>query len=316
MTIYHNFIGIDIGKFSFVVSIHGQKTTSEYENSSAGIGQFFEEYQEFLPNSLTILETTGGYELALLYSLCEKQYLVHRADTRKVKAFIRSYGSGVKTDALDAKALALYGRERNDTLPIFQPQSQQDIQLFQLVQRRNDLKQVLVAEKNRLQSPASRLIAKSCKAMIALLDKQIKLITEEVKGIIENDPILRQKHKVLKTVPGIGDIVAFELLILLPELGQLDRRKIASLVGVAPRANDSGRHQGYRRTGHGRAGVKPILFLAAMAARNSKTNLKEFYEKLIARGKKKMVALTALMRKIIVIANARLKNFTPTLKHS
>ena len=316
MTSYSNFMGIDIGKFGFVVSIHGCTTTAEYENSSAGIGQFFEEYQEILPNTLAVLETTGGYELALLYNMCEKQYHVHRADTRKVKAFIRSYGSGVKTDALDAKALALYGKEREETLPIFQPQSQQAIQLFQLVQRRNDLKQMLVAEKNRLKSPAAYIIANSCKKMIKMLEKQISLLIERIKEIIEHDPILQQKHKVLKTVPGIGDIIAFELLILLPELGQLDRRKIASLVGVAPRANDSGCRQGYRRTGHGRSGVKPALFMAAMAARNSKTNLKEFYERLIAKGKKKMVALTAIMRKIIVIANARLKNSTLNLKHS
>ena len=109
-------------------------------------------------------------------------------------------------------------------------------------------------------------------------------------------------------------------MILLPELGTLDRRKIASLAGLAPQANDSGKYKGYRRTAHGRGGIKPSLFLAAMAARNSKTNLKEFYEKLITKGKKKMVALTALMRKLIVVANARIKDFycyeQIILKHS
>ncbi|MGL5741580.1 MAG: transposase, partial [Legionella sp.] len=115
----------------------------------------------------------------------------------------------------------------------------------------------------------------------------------------------------LKTIPGIGNIIANELLILLPELGQLSRREIASLVGVAPRSNDSGTMQGYRRATHGRDGVKPLLFLAAMAARNSNSHLKTFYEGLLSRGKIKMVALVALMRKIIVIANARLKNAQP-----
>ena len=121
---------------------------------------------------------------------------------------------------------------------------------------------------------------------------------------------MKKKRDVLLTVPGIGKIIAHELLVLLPELGTLNRRQVASLVGVAPIARDSGQFKGYRKTGHGRMGIKPSLFLAAMAARRSKTNLKDFYESLIARGKKKMVALTALMRKIIVIANARLKSLS------
>ena len=125
--------------------------------------------------------------------------------------------------------------------------------------------------------------------------------------------------KVLKTIPGIGEITAQELLALMPELGSLTRRQAASLAGVAPRANESGKFKGYRSTGRGRESVKPSLFLSAMAARNSKSELKTFYENLMKRGKKKMVAVTALMRKIIVIANARLKeiaiNDSPT-QHS
>lgn len=127
--------------------------------------------------------------------------------------------------------------------------------------------------------------------------------------LIDFDPILKQKQEILKTIPGIGDIVEFELLVMLPELGCLDRRKIAWLCGLAPAANDSGQYHGYRKTYHGRNGIKPILFLAVMAARNSKSELKCFYKNLIARGKEKMVALTALIRKIIVIANSRLRDF-------
>ena len=310
MTIYQNFIGIDIGKFSFVVAVHNKKSTAEYKNTVDGIAQFIADYQDILSNTLIILETTGGYELELLYTLCQQKHSVHRADTRKVKSFIRSFGSTAKTDALDAKALAYYGKERFLKLCLFSPQSKQSLELFQLVQRRTDLKKMLVAEKNRSQAPSSsKAIKRSCKTMVTMLTKQINVITEQIKNVIDLDPVLREKRKVLKTIPGIGDIVAFELLILLPELGnKMTRRKIASLVGLAPKANDSGRFHGYRRTGYGRAGIKPILFLAAMAARNSNSHLKEFYENLIARGKRKMVALTALMRKIIVIANAKLRD--------
>ncbi|STX58528.1 Transposase, IS116/IS110/IS902 [Legionella israelensis] len=125
--------------------------------------------------------------------------------------------------------------------------------------------------------------------------------------------MLREKKAILKTIPGIGDIIANELLVLLPELGSLTRRKIASLAGLAPKANDSGQFSGYRCIGYGRCGIKPILFLAAMAARNSNSSLKSFYNQLISSGKKKMVALTALMRKIIVIANARIRDFNSGL---
>jgi len=274
MTPYINFIGIDIGKFSFVVATNDQKTTQEYENSSAGIGQFIEDTQSLLATSLLVVETTSGYELNLLYALCQQGHAVHRADTRKVKNFIRSYGSAAKTDALDAKALALYGKERGHALELFQPQSQQTMLLFQLVQRRADLKQILVAEKNRLQSPSTYLVEQSCRLMIDTVEAQLQMLNTQIQQLIAESPILKKKHTVLKTIPGIGDIVASELLILLAELGTLSRRKIASLAGVAPRANDSGCFQGYRQTGRGRGGIKPLLFIASMAARNSHSPLK------------------------------------------
>jgi transposase len=310
MTSYHNFIGIDIGKFNFVVATNSLKETKEYENTSAGILDFLKDYSDLVTNSLCILETTGGYELPLLYTLCSEQIKVHRADTRKVKSFIRSYGNAAKTDALDARALAKYGYERHEQLVIFAPPSKRSLDLFSLVQRRCDLKQMLVAEKNRLKGPGSDAIKKSCSQMIETITLQIDSIAAQIKALIAGDPILTEKQRILKTIPGIGDIISFELLILLPELGALNRRQIASLAGLAPRANDSGKYQGYRKTGNGRRTIKPILFLAAMAARNSKSDLglKEFYEKLLSRGKKKMVALVALMRKILVIANARLKS--------
>ena len=264
---YQNFIGIDIGKYSFFVAIYGEKTTSEYKNNASGIKQFIKNHKDILSDTLTVMETTGGYETKLLYAICQRGYAAHRADTRKVKSFIRSFGSRAKTDALDAKALAYYGKERANLLNLFTQPSNQSVELFQLVQRRSDLTKMLVAEKNRFQGPSSnKVIRGSCKSMITMLDKQIAKITEQIEIIIAEDKDLKAKQKVLKTIPGVGNIVSFELLILLPELGdKMDRRKIASLAGVAPRANDSGKYTGYRKTGHGRSGIKPILFLAAIA---------------------------------------------------
>jgi transposase len=172
---------------------------------------------------------------------------------------------------------------------------------------------MLVAEKNRLKSPRSKFVKGSIQIIIDTLSNEVIEIAKVIDSLIDTDVVLKEKQRILKTIPGIGNIIANELLILLPELGELNRRQIASLVGVAPIAKDSSKSNGYRRTGHGRCGIKPALFMAAMAARHSNSHLKIFYESMVARGKLKMVALTALMRKIIVIANARLKNIQPNI---
>jgi len=312
---YHNFIGIDIGKFSFVVNIQGTNNIEEFDNTKVGIKKFHKQHKDILSSSLYILEATGCYEAKLLEFLSMKKYSVHRADTRKVKNFIRSYGNSVKTDYLDAKALALYGKERVDGLSLYEfPPKQQKI-LFDLAQRRIELKQMIVAEKNRLSGPDNKNIGNSCKSIIKVIQEQIDMITAQIKDLVAKDIALSNKARTLMTVPGIGEITALNLLVLLPEIGSLCRRKIASLAGLAPRANDSGQFKGYRRINHGRQVIKPILFLSAMAARNSNSHLKQFYQKLIKKGKKKMVALTALMRKILIIANARLKNIDISTKH-
>jgi len=307
MTLYKDFVGIDIGKFTFVVGRHSSGVTKEYKNDVSDIKRFIKENRVILSDSLIVLETTGGYEQALAVALIDAGYRVHRADTRKVKNFIRSYGSGAKTDVLDARALARYGYERGGDLALYQPRQEQAQALFQLVQRRSDLTAMLVAEKNRLHKAEDEVVRASLQEVIALFTAQIAALTGQIKALIKSDKKMQQKFNIIKTVPGVGDVVGCALLALLPELGHLSRREIASLAGLAPRANDSGRSFGYRRIGHGRAGIKPVLFIAAMAARNSKTRFKEFYEQLIAKGKKKMVALTALMRKLLIVANAKLK---------
>ena len=308
MKSYTSFIGIDIGKLTFFVAVHGQRTVKEYENIPSGINQFLNDFKKTLATSLCILETTGGYEMRLLLALSGKRYAIHRANTRHVKNFIRSYGNTAKTDRLDAQHLALYGFERAHSLLLFTPPSEQAMQLYELVQRRIDLKQMLVAEKIRLKAPRTFYTSESIQLIVDVLTKELGNITKQIDEIITQDPVLKQKQKTLRTIPGIGPIIANELITLLPELGELNRREIAALVGLAPLSNDSGQFRGYRRTTYGRQGVKPLLFLAAMAARNSHSHLRTYYESLLARGKLKMVALVALMRKIIVMANARLKD--------
>jgi len=307
MELYSKFIGIDIGKFNFVVNCHGQKHSKTSDNTPLGIREFLGEYRARLKKAFCVLEATGVYEMHLLLVLCNQGLCVHRAHARKVKNFIRSYGNEAKTDHLDAKVLSLYASERFEQLELFKPQSEQALALYELVQRRRDLKQMLVAEKNRQQAPLAKVVKDSHTRIIAVLTEQLEEVNQLIERIITEDSSLKRKQAILVTVPGIGKKVAAELLAMMPELGHMNRRQAASLAGVAPRANETGRFKGYRRVAPGRNHVKPMLFLSAMAARNSNSSLKAFYLQLTDRGKSKMVALVALMRKIIVIANARLK---------
>lgn len=321
MSNFSTFIGIDIGKAEVVVGAHGAKITHSFPNSKLGFRAFCKTYKKELSSALVVLETTGGYETLFLYALLDKMIPVHRANTRQVKSFIRSWGQHGKSDALDAQALALYGFERHKFLSLFQKPDPKLAKLSALAQRRQDLTQMLVQEKNRLQSPhCDPAVLKSCKQVIHILETQIASISQEIKEIVKADSQLQAQQKALETIPGIGPQIAPFLLAFLPELGQLNRRQIASLCGLAPYPFESGKRVGYRKTKGGRQHVRSVLFMAAMAARNSNSPLKAYYEKLISRGKKKMVALTALMRKLIVIANAKLKSLNSqnsfSLRHS
>ena len=304
---YQNFIGIDIGKREFFVNTHGKEKVNSYPNNKQGFASFWSAYCEDLSTGLVVLETTGGYEMALLNYLLELNITVHRAHASKVKSFIRSYGRLGKSDSIDAVELARYAHERHAVLPLYTPYENEELR--ELVCRRGDLKRMLVQEKNRLQAPTNTLIKDSFKAIIHALMDEIDKLDIDIKRICNKTPDLKNKIEVLKTISGIGDVVSSQLLIAMPELGKINRKQIASLGGLAPHPNESGQKVGYRFVRGGRSYVKPILFMAAMSAARSHSELGAFYKKLVNAGKKKMVALTALMRKILVIANARLREY-------
>lgn len=307
---YQNFIGIDIGKKTFVVGQHAGKTTREFENVPSGLEAFYRHYECILLSSLVVLEATGGYEMGMLQYLLGKGIAVHRADTRKVKYFIRSLGKEAKSDAIDSLGLARYGYERHERLELFVAKTSKQEQLQQLTQRRLDLKQILVQEKNRSQAPhQNSWVLQSCRDIIQALEVQLRALDQEIEGLINTDARYKAKQQVLQEVDGIGNIIANALIALVPELGEVNRRQIASLIGVAPHPRESGQKIGYRRTKGGRQEVRSILFMGAMTASRSKGRLGDFYRQLVGRGKKKMVALTALMRKIIIIANAKIRDW-------
>lgn len=304
---YQNFIGIDIGKQDFYVAIHSQKSVTSYANNSQGFDEFYKSYKKELKNGLVVLETTGGYEMELIHFMLAKKCPVHRADTRKVKSFIRSYGKLGKSDAIDSIALAKYGHERHASLALFVENSSKT--LLKLVSRRRGLIQMIVQEKNRLKAPDQKELQESFRTIIKALEEEVVAIDSKIKAIYQQDELLAQKAKVLETISGIGPVVSMQLIAMMPELGALNRKTVASLGGLAPHPNESGQKVGYRYTRGGRHQVKSVLFMAAMSASRSKSTLGNFYRKLVDAGKKKMVALTALMRKILVIANAKIRDF-------
>ncbi|NCX93462.1 MAG: IS110 family transposase [Gammaproteobacteria bacterium] len=304
---YQNFIGIDIGKENFVVAVHASKTVLTFSNDLAGFKKFYTEQKNVLSNGLVILETTGGYESAVIEYLQGKKVAVHRANTHQVKHFIRSMGRLGKSDAIDAKGLAHYGAERHATLSLFKAMPKQQRELYRMVLRRSQLTQLMVQEKNRLKSPGKDWLKNSIRPILKALKTEITRLEEAIRQLVEADEALKRYVEILKEIEGIGQITAVALLALMPELGTLNRRQAASMAGVAPHPYESGKHIGYRPVRGGRSTVKRTLFISAMSAMRSKGRLGKFYRDLIARGKKKMVALTALMRKIIIIANAKLK---------
>jgi len=299
------FIGCDVGKDTIVVFDSCDGGLTSIPNQPEALKAFA---ARLSPASLVICEATGGYEAALLDALVQAGRAVHRADPRRVKAFIRSLGTLGKTDAIDAQALACYGRERHHRLPLWQPREEARAQLHTLVTTRRDLVAQRVACRNRLQAPGSAPVARRLERLLGALDNEIAGLEADIDALIARSAPLARSRNVLQAIAGIGPTTAATLLALMPELGTLPRRQAAALAGLAPHPRQSGKHDAYRKTRGGRPDIKRTLFMAALAARSHNKSLKPFYDRLIATGKKPLVALTALMRKLLVIANARLRD--------
>lgn len=300
----NTFIGIDVSKYK--LDIFNSKTGEfiEIDNTKAAIRKYIRAL-ELSEDLYVIIDLTGGYEALCVNEFYVKGYNIIRAEGRKVKAFARALGISAKTDKIDANILAQYGEKCFNTLRLYQPYNNQ---IKKLVMRLSDIKQLLQQEKNRLKAPDNmQIVTRSIKQLINIYEKEIAKLENEIEIIIENDEELRKKYKLLLEQKGIGKKVAYILLGLLPELGYLNRREIAALAGVAPFARDSGTINGYRRTGTGRIDVKKALFIAALVAIKYDEKMNLFYTNLTSRGKKKMVAVTATMRKIIITLNAKIK---------
>lgn len=302
---YTTFIGIDISKDTFPVAVHGETVApASCPHTAAGVQGWLQSVAAHLPQAFVVLEATGGYETDVLAALLAQGVAVHRAAPRAASFFLRSLGTRAKTDTLDAQGLARYGAERHAELPCATLPDETQDQLTALLARRADLVAMRTAERNRQQHPRYRRLQPSVHAVLAVVQEQITAIEAQVAALIRTAPGLRAKAAIMTSLTGIGAQTAQTLLAFLPELGTLTRRTAASLAGCAPHPRDSGTLHGYRHTVGGRAVVKRALFMAALAARTHHPELRLFYDRLRHNGKPPMVALTAIMRKLIVILNA------------
>ena len=299
------FIGCDVGKSNIVVFDSRDRRTETIPNQSEALAALAGRLDE---TCLVICEATGGYEDLLLAAMVRAGRPAHRADARKVKAFIRSFGILGKTDAIDAKALAHYGEERQVHLARWQAPDPERDRLQALVLTRRDMVAQRQACTNRLEAPGAEPVETYLNDQLTFFANQIEAIEREIDDVIEQHPSLCRAAKTLTAMAGVGPKTAAALLALMPELGQLDRRQIAALAGLAPHPRQSGASEAYRRTKGGRPEVKRVLFMAALSAARYNKKLRVVYQRLLANGKSKLVALTAIMRKLIVIANAKLRD--------
>jgi transposase len=298
------FIGCDVGKIWIAVHDSRAGRTWSVRNNPKELAALARQLDN---TCLVVCEATGGYELTLLAAMVEAGIPAHRADARKVKAFIRSDGILAKTDRIDAIALARYGADRQARLSRWKAPDAERATLNVLVHARQDLVRNRTAHKNRLAAPGAQAAAPFLGKIVKALDGEIKAIEQAIKAEIRGNKKLHQAVKRLRSVCGIGLITAAGLLALMPELGTLNRRQIASLGGLAPHPRQSGNSDKYRFVRGGRQDVKSVLFMAALSASRFHKTLRVLYQRLLARGKLKLVALTAVMRKLLIICNALLR---------
>ena len=302
---FSRFIGVDVSKTKVDVFLSETGEVLQVGNSRENIERFVQKI-DCRSNTLAVIDLTGGYEAVCVDVFYRAGFAVHRAEGRKVKAFMRAVGQLAKTDSIDARALADYGQRLQDKLTLFQP-VENEIKPY--VVRLTELKQILKSEKNRLNAPSTApRIRLEISKHTEFLQAEIDELSKELQAVVKQNPVLLKKRQALTSQIGIGETSANVLLACLPELGTLSRRKIAALAGLAPYAQDSGTIQKVRHVVGGRCDVKRTLFICSLVAIQKDPIMRAFYEKLIQKGKKKMVAIVAVMRKMIIILNAKCKN--------
>lgn len=296
-------IGIDVAKAWVDVAIRPCGESWRVGNDAAGIAALVQRIQALTPQ-VVVLEATGGYERAVAGALAAAGLPVAVVNPRQVRAFAKATGRLAKTDALDAHVLAHFGAAvQPEPRPV--PDAQAHA-LTALLARRRQVVAMLTAEKNRLGSTAHP-VRDRIQAHIVWLEQELRELDQELRRTLQARPLWRAQDQLLRSVPGIGPTLAVTLLADLPELGTLDRKQIAALVGVAPLNQDSGIRRGRRRIWGGRARVRAVLYMGTLTATRYNPVIRTFYTRLLAAGKPKKLALTACMHKLLLVLNAMLK---------
>jgi transposase len=298
------FVGLDIAKDHIDVSVLPTNDCWRVNQNDEGVAQLVARVVGLTP-ALVVVESTGGYETAAVTALAVAHVPVAVVNPRQVRDFAKAIGRLAKTDAIDASVLALFAeRVRPDVRPLPDDAHQE---LVALVTRRRQLLDMLTAERNRL-ARAPRSVRASIQQHVRWLERRIQDADANLTTTIQQSPLWRAKDNLLRSVPGIGPITSSLLIALLPELGVLSRREIASLVGVAPLNHDSGQRRGRRGIWGGRAAVRGPLYMATVVATRHNPVIRAFYQRLRAAGKPPLVALVAAMRKLLTILNAMIKH--------
>lgn len=300
-------VGIDVSKATLDIAVHETNETWSTSNDSAGGAELVTKLKKLKPTSI-VLEATGGFETLVTAMLAAADLPVIVVNPRQVRDFAKATGQLAKTDRIDCRILAHFAAAIDP--PVRPVKSAETQHLEALLARRRQIVEMLVAEKNRLANNHDRAVVKDLNAHIAWLERRLKSSDEELQRVLKTSPAWRERDDVMRSVPGVGPVLSLTMLAQVPELGRLNRRQIAKLVGVAPFNWDSGQWRGSRHIWGGRATVRPPLFMATLCAIRINPTIKSFYRRLIAAGKAPKVAIVACMRKLLTILNVMVKTQT------
>lgn len=300
------FVGIDVAKDSIEVWVNssGERQTCQTQDLEKLV-----ERMRALEPDLIVMEATGGLEVPIAAELAAAELPVVVVNPRQVRAFARALGILAKTDAIDARVLALFAEK---VRPEFRPLPSEDERfLRELVSRRRQLVEMRTMESNRQRRMRSDRVSESISLIKDTINAELARFDREIRSRIKRSPVWREKDDLLRSIPGIGDTTASMLIVALPELGRLNRRQIASLAGLAPMNRDSGTLRGHRMIMGGRAAVRTALYMPTLCAIRYNPSIKRYYFRLCEHGKPPKVAITACMRKFLTILNAVMRDNKP-----
>lgn len=302
-----SFVGIDVSKDRLDVHVRPSGRAFAVKRDGNGLEQLVDGLRNLAPVSI-VLEATGGFEIVVAAALAGAALPLAVVNPRQIRDFARATGRLAKTDALDAQVIALFAeRIRPEPRPIANADSQT---LAELVARRRQVVEMIGMETNRLHQARSPRVQRMLKATLKTLKAQLAELDRDIDDTIKRSPVWRAADDLLTSVPGVGDVTAHTLIADLPELGQLDRRSIAALVGVAPVNRDSGQMRGRRTIAGGRVDVRNALYMATLSATRWNPVISQHYRSLVERGRPKKIALVACMRRLLGILNAIIRTKT------